>query len=983
MKKLIGLWLVMLIVGMTVSAGASNNYVKAATTGPYEEFWRILNREAELVIQFNSTGNVSLAQELIQNSRLGAENAVNVSALIWQALEELKSSGVKTYYTAQELQEMAQNISQSGLPNETVQSLKAQGWTDTQIQALEEYIAQNAGEINQDFNMTAFLEEFSMAFINVAFKYNEYEAWTLKRWKWTSTQKAPQVSGGYLMNPALGGDWVILYLRYSQRDYQRMEPAAKTLRQSMYDLITGAGGSVTLLSYGESASPSPLQGSVDSIIWVENGGLLITVTTKKTTTTEVITEKTTYYWPSALRAYELVGNVYTLIKARNYGNNNPKIDSILNQKIAELKEALKVAVVSSEVTSTPITNPTPVKPVPIKPGDPVIPDPLPKLPLDSTTTTGTITTGSSDAGGVTLDGVLIDSNVLRGALDTQNDPGILTITDVAVIVDKNVSGEVTYHVKVSLKAENNAVSNIGINVKDYTTGGSDSGTVSFLNSGESYTWNTKGFTLAHTMAGELIVSGKVEIAYTPSCGAVPLSGNQGVLSTSPSCQERTVTKEYSATINLKSPVDWRMVGIRVEASRESITKGESVTYRVIVENNNSKALSGVRYSITVPYSITKSSTQTGTTDVPANGKTILYEKTITYTDTGTYVVHASIYWNGHSKSASKSVTVTSGTLSITGVDVSPANPTHGDSVSFDVSVKNPVSRSRTLTVKLFIDGQEKSRESLTIGAGGSGVVSLTWTAQAGEHAWRVEVWEGRKLEASRSGSIRVNSNGDSQKSGSNTINANLEITDFACMPKEVGLYEWRLDRDKVSCTVTIQNKGPEIQIAPRVVIDDIETFWLNIRTLPINSSINLQYEVKFSDGLAQIMYGPSATALSFVRTVEESGGTVCQRGVCYNSTRIYYLPENHTISLKIYKAINFMPTTEALTQSEKEVITVKYDGYVEKKTMIYYFKIGKTSAEVLGLYLTVEYAAVKAGAEAGLKELGKEFLKKVLDWLVG
>ncbi|WP_167889384.1 hypothetical protein, partial [Thermococcus sp. MV5] len=76
------------------------------------------------------------------------------------------------------------------------------------------------------------------------------------------------------------------------------------------------------------------------------------------------------------------------------------------------------------------------------------------------------------------------------------------------------------------------------------------------------------------------------------------------------------------------------------------------------------------------------------------------------------------------------------------------------------------------------------------------------------------------------------------------------------------------------------------------------------------------------------MYGPSATALSFVRTVEESGGTVCRRGVCYNSTRIYHLPKNHTISLKIYKAINFMPTTEALTQSEKEVITVKYDGYV-------------------------------------------------------
>ena len=261
----------------------------------------------------------------------------------------------------------------------------------------------------------------------------------------------------------------------------------------------------------------------------------------------------------------------------------------------------------------------------------------------------------------------------------------------------------------------------------------------------------------------------------------------------------------------------------------------------------------------------------------------------------------------------------------------------------------------------------------------SRVVILTWTAQAGEHDHRIEVWEGEKLEASRNGSIEVNSNEDNQESGFNPGNAKLKITGVACMPKEVGLYEWRLDGDKVSCTVVIQNKGPGIQIAPRVVIDDIETFWLNTRILSGNSSLTIKYEVKFSDGLAQIMYGPSATALSFVHSVEESGGTVCQRRVCYNTTRIQFLPKNHTISLKIYKAMNFIPTTEALTQSEKEVITVKYDRYVEKRAMIYYLKIGKTSAEVIGLYITIEYAVIKAGAEAGLKELGKEFLRRALD----
>ena len=36
-------------------------------------------------------------------------------------------------------------------------------------------------------------------------------------------------------------------------------------------------------------------------------------------------------------------------------------------------------------------------------------------------------------------------------------------------------------------------------------------------------------------------------------------------------------------------------------------------------------------------------------------------------------------------------------------------------------------------------------------------MTLCWTAQAGDHSWRVEVWEDGKLEASRSGSVKVSS----------------------------------------------------------------------------------------------------------------------------------------------------------------------------------------------------------------------------------
>ncbi|ASA78526.1 hypothetical protein [Thermococcus sp. 5-4] len=815
MKRLGGIWLIFLIVGMSVSVPSYSKPVAAATSDPYEAFWQILNREAELVVQFNSTGNASLAQELIQNSHLGAENAANISALIWQALEELKASGVKTYYTAEELREMAQNISQNGLPDETVEALKEQGWTDEQIQALKEYIVQNADEINEDFNMTAFLEDFSMAFINVAFKYNEYEAWTLRKWKWTNAQKTPQANDNYLLNPALGGEWTTLYFRYLHSDYQRMEPAAKTLRQSMYNLLTGVGGNVNLLFYERGTSPSKFQGSVGSIVWVEDGGLLFTVTTRRATATEVITETKTYYWPNALRAYKLVNNIYALIRARNRGNNNTMIDSILNQKIAELKEALKVEIVSSKVTRTPIKNPKPITPIPIKPGDPGIPDPRPKPPLSSTLGTGMTSTVSDEDTGITVDGVPIDQDVLKEALDPQSSPGTLMITDIAVVVDKNVPGEVKYHVKVSFKAENNAVNNIRVSVKDYTTGDSDSGTVPFLNSGESHTWNSKEFTYTHSSGGELTVSGRVEITYTPSCNDVPLSKNEP-FSASLSCQERTITKDYSATIDLTSPVDWSKVNIRVEASRDSITKGESVTYRVIVENRQSVKLDDVKYSVTIPFSPTNSRTYSGTVDVQQDGEQVILERTVTYTDAGTYVVHASIYWNGHSKSAEKSVTVTSGTLSITGVDVSPVNPTHGDTVSFDVSLKNPVSRSRALTIKLFIDGVEKSSKSLTIGAEGSRVVSLTWTAQAGDHEWRIEVWEGGKLEASRSGGITVSDPPTSACLSGVPLEGHLEVYPEGV---EAG--------DSVSVHITVTNLDPNCAQGPFNIelVDDSGALW--------------------------------------------------------------------------------------------------------------------------------------------------------------
>ncbi len=256
---------------------------------------------------------------------------------------------------------------------------------------------------------------------------------------------------------------------------------------------------------------------------------------------------------------------------------------------------------------------------------------------------------------------------------------------------------------------------------------------------------------------------------------------------------------------------------------------------------------------------------------------------------------------------------------------------------------------------------------------------LHWIAQAGEHSYTVKLYSisnGRKSEEDEeSGSVNVMDAG-----------GHLIIEEFSCTPQEVGLYEWGGDKDVVSCTAVVVNNGPTIQIAPRVVIDDVETLWFDVKNLPTDSKMTLDYKVKFNDKLAQIMYGPSATAVSFVRSVEERGETVCQRGVCYNTTRVHFFPKNHTISLKIYKAKNFLSTKELLAKSTGINITVKYDNYVEKQYGKYVIVdvvtpvVTSTLTEVAVVYIfgsSAEGAGFIGGAFIG------DLVSKGWDWIWG
>ncbi|WP_246112310.1 hypothetical protein [Thermococcus aciditolerans] len=793
MRKAVGVLLITLLLGSIVAAAGSTAYATTveAQNDPYEKFWEILNREAELVVRLNATGNTTLVKELIQNSRFGAENAANISALIWQAMEELKASGVKTYYTAEELREMAQNISQNGLPQETVEALKAQGWTDEQVQALEDYIAKNAGEINEDFNMTAFLKDFSMAFIDVAFKYNEYGAWGLKTGYWKNIGEAPSTAGSSLqINPVLKRSWIETYASYYNYS------GDSTGIETFYSSVRGLNELITALildrikpkeyEYTKFMPPHPtprpprnitlnisppinprLISPEQEITRVEkrtpNGGIVFTI--EKTRVEEayrflkdaggdvgvkstpevwcpetwIITNHTVYYWPSALEAYELSSNIMALLEAKKRGNNNPEIDKIINQKMAELKQSLGVYMIYSTNKTKRVScydN--------LKPGQP-----RPLSGLD-TKETMPVEKASPDL----QEPLNLPEWLIKEALDMENTLGVLSINGISVVVDRNDAGEIKYHVEISMVAKYNSVSKIQVNVSDKTSGGTDTGTISYLGPDEEETWRSGKFS-ARVSGSSIRITGNVKITYRPVCSSPPTSFKDGQ-TLSRKCQDRTITRSYSETIDLGSSIDWSKVDVIVTASRHNIVEGESVTYTVKVKNGNSLPVDGVKYRVTVSLPQFDPKNYSGTVTIPANGEKTILTKTVAYPDSGTYLARATISWNGHTKSASDKVIVTTGTLVISDVDVSPRNPDDGDRVRFDVSIRNPSSRSRSLNVKLFIDGVKEPSRTVSIGGNGESTTTLVWTATAGNHDWRVEVWEDGKLEDSRSGSIEVN-----------------------------------------------------------------------------------------------------------------------------------------------------------------------------------------------------------------------------------
>ncbi|WP_211258433.1 COG1361 family protein [Thermococcus thioreducens] len=710
-------------------------------------------------------GNLSLAPELIQNSRLGAENAANISALIWQALEELKASGVKTYYTAEELREMAQNISENGLPQETVDALKAQGWTDAQIRALEEYIVQNGANITEDFNMTAFLEEFSMAFISVAFKYNHYEAWALEKWKWTQPAEAPTLNNEELINPVLADPWVQFYHAYAVSDYVGMEDSIEALRDSAYNFLTYQEKFVSL-TFLRNGSVITKTGTLGRVEWTENGSMVFTTLVTSPSEDGFMLNTTTYYWPSALRAYELTSNIMTLVKARNCGNNNSEVQWMLNQKVAELRSALKVIIVSTSTSTVQVPN----EPIyPIEPIDPIYPiDPkLPVLPVSTTSPEESTTAELSESTTVITPA---DETALL-ALDPNNEEGRLVVDSVNVEAVEVTSDYVTYKVAVHLHVEDNAVSNV--NLEFQGTELSDSKSMGFLYPGDS-------FVVESTVSGrvygsdQVTVSGTVKITYTPSSGQIPNS-------VSPANDEREITESYSKTIPLEEGIDPSKVYVSVLAQDENgdgtVKTGEDVTFKVVVRNDNDVNIAGT-CTIRIVYPISSSDTSARSFSVsvnaPAGGSATETFGSVHYAWSGTFTYTGKCTFDQYEKSFSGYVTVeeddsTDPTV-VKMIDVVPTSwPSTarlGGSVEFSVDLKNTYPVDKSVKVELKIDGTVVDVVEVTVIAGRSTGILLHWNVPddfpVGEHSVKIQAFS-RNLDSndswnpedSETGSINV------------------------------------------------------------------------------------------------------------------------------------------------------------------------------------------------------------------------------------
>jgi len=745
MKGFGGAVLVLVILGATFYGALSFTPVFGSTsnTETYDEFWRILNREAYLIYEFNESlkalsPNKTIGTELISNSRMGELNAANISAQVWIALQELKKSGVKLHYTAEELREMARNISEHGLPNETIRELKSQGWTDEEIKALEEYIARNANSITSGFDMESFLVNFSKAFVLVGFKYASYEAWTFEKMNWFDSGPAsdellsPYKNAPRQIVPDLKDRWLDFYSSYESGNVNGM----------LLDLL---------------AMVSEVEKIISSSQKLDNGGVIVAKYTERTPVLGTLgtsggsslASQASYYWPGALSSYRTMREIYVLLEAMKLGNNNLELKAMLNQKVAKLKDELVAYVPSESVSPVPSPNPPNPSPLPI--------------PCSG----GKCLLSSSSPAAETSE----SSSTKNPALDVDSNYGYIDGVQITLIKSLRSDGHVEYRIRVEFSVESNRISNVNITLT--TPDGSDSVHYSTLSTGQ-HTWESKTFISSGTITSpgdSIVIDGNVKITYistdSPTPNSAPISVKTQPLSAP---REQELDRSFYFRVTYNDLVQASNVHVRLTIQPSSVSVGDQVTFRLTVENDNNASIKGYwRASIEISdeNNVRHTKPYSGDLTVGAKSSATVTIATVSYPYKGDYKYSVTFHFgdsaNSETINGTLHVSASSGgstdyRLWIESVSVKPEYPKEGDTVNFTVKVNSGYPDSKHVRVKLFVDGRLVDLKELNVGTSGASV-TLHWLAEAGEHSYTIKAYrlvDGQELwEDSWSGSVNV------------------------------------------------------------------------------------------------------------------------------------------------------------------------------------------------------------------------------------
>ncbi|AFN04658.1 MULTISPECIES: hypothetical protein [Pyrococcus] len=685
--------IVFFVISLLLGGLVNPSIVQASTQDPYEEFWEILWREARLVGEAES-GNTTAINELIENSKAGAENAIIISTQTWQTLQELKSAGVKLYYTEDELKEMIEEIKAKGLPQETVQALKNEGWSDEEIEEFEQYLIEHADEVKGDFNMSKFLTDFSNAFIRIAFKYNSYEARALELKYWKDYQSKP---GDTLITreipPQIAREWISFYRAYLFEGIDEKLSTIERLKAKEVEVIK--------------SNPKGRDGHVI----IRNSNFSIVFNKFK----RIPIIKCTYWW-NAIKAYNLTLQVESILKAQKLGNSNPELNYLLNHKVVELARALTAECYGDG--TTPIPKPIITIPKPPKDTD---------LPLND--------------------------QIAREALMVGESEGILVIKAVRVNPVEVTSEYATYQVEVEIEAQNNAV--YDINVEFDGTSLEDTEKVGMLNKDEVKVIKSTVSGKVYG-SGSVTVAGTVKITYKSYRGNAPMAIQ--TTSMSKKTTERTYEETISLKDPVdpsKVSVTLSIDGDRVEGSALTFKARVRNDNEVGISGSCTLSLevptSGTSRS---SYQKSESFNAEGKSTALVNFGSVTYSRSGTYS----YVLTCKFGQHSKSVDGEFTVRKkSSGSLGITTVTITPNLPRAGEIVTFKVEVKNSYSSGRNVSVKLFIDDVEVDSTSAYIPPDSTKTLTLQWSAEGGEHSYEIKLYnQGVKVEEKK-GELNVSS----------------------------------------------------------------------------------------------------------------------------------------------------------------------------------------------------------------------------------